>query len=216
MSHAKNKIPETVFIVDDDASICAGLSDLLESAGLATRSYSSAEAFLESWTADMIGCVVLDVRLPGISGLELQSKLLEAGIALPVIIMTAHGDVPMVRKALKAGAIEFLSKPFKDDELLQAVEQSFALDRTRREKQDRAHGIELRAQSLTERERQVMELVTAGLTNKEIAERLYLSVVTVKLHRGQMMRKMQAESLADLVKMSELLPRSEKPRSAQA
>jgi FixJ family two-component response regulator len=164
----------------------------------------------------MIGCVVLDVRLPGISGLELQSKLLEAGIALPVIIMTAHGDVPMVRKALKAGAIEFLSKPFKDDELLQAVEQAFALDRTRREKQDRAHGIELRAQSLTERERQVMELVTAGLTNKEIAERLYLSVVTVKLHRGQMMRKMRAESLADLVKMSEQLPRSEKPRSTQA
>ncbi|HTB98151.1 MAG TPA: response regulator [Terracidiphilus sp.] len=216
MTGDKNRSTEKVFIVEDDASICAGLSDLLESAGLATQSFASAEQFLGRWTPDMTGCIVLDVRLPGISGLELQSKLLESKIVLPVVIMTAHGDVPMVRKALKAGAVEFLSKPFQDSELLEAVEQAFALDRVRREKQDRAQTIELRAQSLTERERQVMGLVTTGLTNKEIAERLFLSVVTVKLHRGQMMRKMQAESLADLVKMSELLSHQENPRNPQS
>jgi FixJ family two-component response regulator len=194
---------ETVFIVDDDAAICAGLCDLLESVEVKTKHYSSAEEFLEGWDPGTSGCLVLDVRLPGISGMELHTKLAESGSLLPVIIMTAHGDMPMVRKALKAGAVEFLIKPFHDEELLQAVEQAFAQDRAQRRANSLVTSIQARAETLTEREREVMELVTAGMTNKEIAERLYLSVVTIKLHRGQVMRKMQAESLADLVKMSE-------------
>jgi FixJ family two-component response regulator len=201
---ASNSI-QTVFTVDDDAAICAGLCDLLESAGLKTRQYSSAEEFLESWNPNMPGCLVLDVRLPGMSGMELHAKLAEAGASLPVIIMTAHGDMPMVRKALKAGAVEFLIKPFQDEELLRAVEEAFAVDRAQRRAEKLVNSIQARAETLTERERQVMDLVAAGLTNKEIAEKLYLSVVTIKLHRGQVMRKMQAETLADLVKMSERL-----------
>lgn len=196
-------LDETVYIVDDDAAICAGLCDLLESAGLHTQSLASAEEFIEAWEPAMKGCLLLDVRLPGISGMELQSKLVELGIAMPAIIMTAHGDMPMVKKALKAGAVEFLIKPFQDEELLQAVDQALALDRSRRKSDLLVGSITARVGMLTERERQVMDLVTAGLTNKEIAERLFLSVVTVKLYRGQVMRKMQANSLADLVKMSE-------------
>jgi FixJ family two-component response regulator len=194
---------ETVFIVDDDSAICAGLCDLLESAGLKARHYSSAEEFLEKWNPDMAGCLVLDVRLPGITGMELHANLVESRVSLPVIIMTGHGDMPMVRKALKAGAVEFLIKPFKDCELLLAVEQAFERDRAQRRAGDLMNSIQSRAETLTAREREVMALVTAGLTNKAIAEELHLSVVTIKLHRGQVMRKMQAGSLADLVKMSE-------------
>jgi FixJ family two-component response regulator len=203
MKSADSSSVETVFIVDDDAAICAGICDLLESADLRTRHFSSAEEFFENWNPSMSGCLVLDVRLPGISGMELHAKLMESRISLPVIIMTAHGDMPMVRKALKAGAVEFLIKPFQDEELLQAVGQAFSLERAQRRAESLLNSIQARAETLTERERQVMGLVTAGLTNKEIAEKLFLSVVTVKLHRGQVMRKMQAESLADLVKMSE-------------
>jgi FixJ family two-component response regulator len=193
---------ETVFIVDDDVAICAGICDLLESANFKTRQFSSAEEFLENWNPGMSGCLLLDVRLPGVSGMELHAKMRDSGVSLPVIIMTAHGDMAMVRKALKAGAVEFLIKPFQDEELLQAVQQAFALDRTQRQADTLLSSIQARAEMLTERERQVMELVTAGLTNKEIADKLFLSVVTIKLHRGQVMRKMRAESLADLVKMS--------------
>ena len=194
---------QTVFIVDDDAAICAGIRDLLESAALKTETYSSAEQFLEKWDRSRPGCLVLDVRLPGMNGMELHTQLAESGAPLPVIIMTAHGDMPMVRKALKAGAIEFLIKPFQDEELLEAVEQAFAQERAQRQAGNLLSSIQTRVEALTEREREVMILVTAGLTNREIAERLYLSVVTVKLHRGQVMRKMRAESLADLVKMAE-------------
>lgn len=208
MTTARSDSIEIVFIVDDDEAIRAGVSDLLESAGLRTEQYSSAEEFLEIWNPEIAGCLVLDVRLPGMSGMELQGRLAESGVALPVIIMTAHGDMPMVRKALKAGAVEFLIKPFQDAELLDAVEQAFALDRSRRRDGELMHSIQTRAGTLTERERQVMGLVTAGLTNREIAEKIFLSVVTVKLHRSQVMRKMQAESLADLVKMSEWLNKS--------
>jgi FixJ family two-component response regulator len=151
----------------------------------------------------MAGCLVLDVRLPGMSGMELHAKLVESDIFIPVIIMTGHGDMPMVRKALKAGAIEFLIKPFRDEELLQAVELAFALDRNQRRADQLVNSIQARAEKLSERERQVMNLVTAGLTNRQIAEKLYLSIVTIKLHRRQVMKKMQAESLADLVRMSE-------------
>lgn len=194
---------ETVYIVDDDPSLRDGLCDLLDSAGLKTACFPSAEDFVEKATADMAGCLLLDVRLPGMSGIELQSRMAEFGISLPIIIMTAHGDVPMVRKALKAGAVEFLTKPFSSDELLDSVQQAFARDRERRRSEIQMSSIHARFQTLTERERQTLELVTAGLTNKEIADKLHLSVVTIKLHRGQVMRKMQAESLADLVKMRE-------------
>ena len=211
MNEVETNSSQTVFIIDDDAAICAGLSDLLESAGLKTQDYPSAEKFLEGWKPGTPGCLVLDVRLPGINGMELHQKLAQCSASLPVIIMTAHGDMPMVRKALKAGAVEFLIKPFQDEELLQAVEQAFALDREQRRANALMNTIRARAKALSDREREVMDLVAAGLTNKEIAERLYLSVVTIKLHRGQVMRKMQAESLADLVRMSEkikLIPNS--------
>jgi FixJ family two-component response regulator len=200
---SNDSMVETVFIVEDDAAICAGLCDLLESAGITTRQFRSAEEFLGAWTAGMAGCLVLDVRLPGMSGMELHASLVKSQILLPVIIMTGHGDMPMVRKALKAGAIEFLIKPFQDEELLQAVKQAFDLHRAQIHAGDLVSSIQSRIGLLTERERQVMALVTAGLTNKEIAEKLYLSVVTIKLYRGQVMRKMRAKSLADLVKMSE-------------
>jgi FixJ family two-component response regulator len=213
MKRAGQSAEATVYVVDDDAAIRAGLCDLLESAGVKTRPFSSAEEFLEAWGLEMAGCLVLDVRLPGISGMELQSKLVESGITLPVIIMTGHGDMPMVKKALKAGAVEFLIKPFQDGELLQAVEQAFAMDRARRASDDLVSSLHARAEKLTERERQVMEMVTAGLTNKEIAEKLFLSLVTVKLYRGQVMRKMQADSLAELVKMSEKMRESGGERS---
>ncbi len=203
MTTGDSSAMEKVFVVDDDPAICEGLCELLESAGLQACQYGSAEEFFNKWDASMVGCLVLDVRLPGMGGLEVQAKLAESGVSLPVIIMTAHGDMPMVRKALKAGAVEFLIKPFQDEELLQAVEQAFALERANRRKDSLVHSLQARIETLTERERQVMALVTAGLTNKEIAERLFLSVVTVKLHRGQMMKKMHAETLADLVRMWE-------------
>lgn len=201
-------IRETVFIVDDDPSIREGVMNLLESVGIAAQSFATAEAFAKEWNPASAGCLLLDARLPGISGVEFQEQLQKSGIAFPVIFMTAHGDVPMVRKVLKAGAIEFLVKPFQKEELLHAVEHAFALDRTRRKSDDLNNAIQTKADTLTQRERQVMELVTAGLTNKEIADKLYLSIVTIKLHRSQVMRKMGAGSLADLVKMSEKLSES--------
>ena len=194
---------ETVFIVDDDESIREGVSNLLEAVGINAKCYATAEGFRAHWSAAMAGCLLLDARLPGIGGVELQDRLRESSIKIPVIFMTAHGDIPMVRKVMKAGAVEFLTKPFHKEELLNAIEQAFASDRARRLEEAVLDSIRLRACSLTERERQVMELVATGLTNKEIAQRLFLSLVTIKLHRGQVMRKMQAESLADLVRISE-------------
>jgi len=194
---------ETVFIVDDDASIREGVSNLLEAVGINAKCYATAEGFSAHWSNAMAGCLLLDARLPGIGGVEFQERLRTSGAQIPVIFMTAHGDIPMVRKVMKAGAVEFLTKPFQKEELLNAVEQAFASDRARRMEKAILDSIQARIDSLTPREREVMDMVAIGLTNKEIAERLYLSVVTIKLHRGQVMRKMQAESLADLVKMSE-------------
>lgn len=208
MSKADPNLDECVYVVDDDDAIREGVCDLLESAGLKTRSFASAEEFLETSEPDARGCLVLDVRLPGMSGMQLQRRLADSHIGLPVIIMTAHGDVPMVKQALKSGAVDFLTKPFQDDELLQAVEQAFQLDRARRRSDFVVSTIAARAETLTERERSVLELVTGGLTNREIAERLFLSIPTVKLYRGQVMRKMQADSLADLVKMVEKVKES--------
>ncbi|MGC1422274.1 MAG: response regulator [Terracidiphilus sp.] len=204
----------TVFIVDDDYAIRESLSDLMDSAGLKTQIFASAEEFLDGWDPKMSGCLLLDVRLPGMSGMEMQSALFQSGIAIPIIIMTAHGDMPMVRRAMKAGAVEFLIKPFNDEELLQAVEQAFELDRAHRRAGDQVRSIQDRTETLNERERQVMALVTAGLTNKEVADKLHLSVVTIKLYRGQMMKKMKAETLADLVKMYEKINPSGEPKAS--
>ena len=203
-------ITQTVFIVDDDPAICESLCDLIESAGLGTRQFASAEEFLDICTPDLAGCLVLDVRLPGMSGMELQQKLLKTGLQIPVIIMTAHGDIPMVRNAMKAGAVEFLTKPFQAEELLAAIDQAFALDRSRRSARSLEQSIIERWKTLSERERQVLEMVTAGMLNKQIADRLSLSLITVKLYRRQVMDKMQAETFADLVKMWERM------KSAQA
>ncbi len=212
MTSARIENNSTVFIVDDDPAIRESLTDLLDSVGVRTLVFASAEDFLGARTSQMTGCLLLDVRLPGMNGMEMQAKLSESGFDLPIIIMTAHGDVPMVRKALKAGAFEFLIKPFKDEELLEAVEQAFALDGAHRVADNFVNSIQTRTWTLNERERQVMALVTSGLTNKEIADKMHLSVVTIKLYRGQMMRKMQADTLADLVKMWEKIKPSDRPR----
>ena len=194
---------ETVFIVDDDESIREGLSNFLEAVGIDAKSYSTAEGFSANWFEHMAGCLLLDARLPGISGVEFQERLRKSGVKIPVIFMTAHGDVPMVRKVMKAGAVEFLTKPFQKEELLHAVEQAFASDRARRKEDAILDSIRARIESLTSREREVMAMVTAGLLNKQIAGELNLSEITVKLHRRQVMEKMRAGSLAELVKMCE-------------
>jgi FixJ family two-component response regulator len=202
-AEATIRTSEAVFIVDDDASICEGLSNLLESVGIRAETYSSAEAILENWSAANAGCMLLDARLPGMSGVEFQEQMQQLGIGMPVIFMTAHGDVPMVRKVMKAGAVEFLTKPFQKEELLHAIDHAFAFDRERRREEEILNSIKARMGTLTGREREVMERVTAGLLNKQIAAELNLSEITVKLYRRQVMDKMQAKSLAELVKLSE-------------
>lgn len=195
--------PETVYIVDDDPSICEGLGNLLEAAGIGTECYSSAEAFRKVLSGVLSGCILLDVRLPGISGPDFQDELLNSGCATPVIFMTAHGDMPMVRKVLKTGAVEFLFKPFQKEELLQAVGHAFAIDRERRREEAIVQAIRAKIAALTERERQIMAMVTAGLLNKQIAGELDISEIMVKVHRRRVMDGMRAGSLADLVKMCE-------------
>lgn len=206
MSHTGNveaRVTQTVFIVDDDPSICEALSNLLDAVGIPTQSYPSAEAFRDSWDRESAGCVLLDARLPGMSGVAFQEQMRATGIDLPIVFMTAHGDIPMVRKVMKAGAIEFLTKPFQKEELLHAVREAFALDRAKREEEDNLRSIRTRIDSLSPREREVMAMVTAGLLNKQIAARLNLSEIMVKTHRRHMMEKMQVDSLAELVKVSE-------------
>ena len=206
MSEANNTkaaARQIVFIVDDDPSICEGLANLLESVGIPTQSYSSAESFREEWNREGTGCLLLDARLPGISGVAFQEQMSGGVIDLPVIFMTAHGDIPMVRKVMKAGAVEFLTKPFQKEELLHAVKEAFALDRAKREKEDNLQSIRTRIGSLSPREREVMALVTAGLLNKQIAAELNISEIMVKTHRRHMMEKMQVDSLAELVKLGE-------------
>jgi FixJ family two-component response regulator len=205
--------PEIVFIIDDDESICEGLSNLLEAVGISAQAYPSAEEFHEQWHAGCAGCLLLDARLPGMSGVEFQELMQQSSIRLPIIFMTAHGDIPMVRKVMKAGAVEFLTKPFQQEELLQAVEHAFALDRTRRNEHDIVQSIRMRIESLSPREREVMGMVTAGMLNKQIAADLNLSEITVKLHRRHVMEKMQAGSLADLVKMDERIRGALRPKS---
>ena len=200
---SEQNLQETAFIVDDDAAIREGLANLLEAVGIASEQFASAEEFLREWSPARPGCLVLDARLPGMTGVEFQEKLRSSAIDIPIIFMTAHGDVPMVRKVMKAGAIEFLTKPFEKQELLAAIEHAFARDRARRSEDAALAPLRARFESLTPREREVMQLVTAGLLNKQIAAELELSEITVKVHRRSVLEKMQAESLADLVKMAE-------------
>lgn len=206
---------QRVHIIDDDPSICDGVSNLLEAVGIQTRCYASAEEFRAVLGKNLAGCVLLDARLPGMSGPEFQDELVRRGCGLPVIFMTAHGDMPMVRKVLKSGAIEFLFKPFQKDELLQAVKQAFEIDREHRREQARTEAIQARIDALTDRERQIMALVTTGLLNKQIAAELEISEIMVKVHRRRVMEGMQAESLADLVKMCERVKFTSEPAKIQ-
>jgi FixJ family two-component response regulator len=194
-----------VYIIDDDASIREMLASLFRSVGLRVEVFGSASQLLESKLPDVASCFVLDVRLPGLSGLDLQAELAAANIHTPIIFMTGHGDIPMSVRAMKAGAVDFLTKPFRDQDLLDAVTAALERDRKRLKQDKDGSGLRLRFESLTPREQQVMSLVTAGLMNKQAAARVGLSEVTVKIHRGNMMRKMGARSLADLVRMAEAL-----------
>lgn len=188
-----------VYVVDDDEPMRDSLVWLLESQGFAVQSFPSAERFLEAYREDMCGCLVLDVRMPGMSGLELYERLSARRSALPVIFVTGHGDVPMAVSALKKGAVDFIEKPFNHKEMLLLVAQSLALDRTQREDRARAEAVQRRVASLTDREREVMELIVAGRMNRQIADDLGISVKTVEVHRARVMEKMAVGSVAELV-----------------
>lgn len=194
-----------VFVVDDDEDMRLALGNLFSSVGLAVKLFGSATEFLQAVPADAPGCLVLDIRLPGVSGLEFQSQLARANAHIPIIFMTGHGDIPMSVRAMKAGAVDFLTKPFRDQDMLDAVAAAMEADRRGRAESEASADVRERYARLSPREREVMVLVTRGLMNKQVAGELGLSEITVKLYRGQAMRKMAATSLADLVRMAELL-----------
>jgi FixJ family two-component response regulator len=194
-----------VHVIDDDPSLRDALESLFRSVGLEVRSYGSTREFVEAKRPDRPACLVLDIRLPGASGLEFQSQLAELGIALPVILMTGHGDIPMSVRGMKAGAVDFLPKPFRDQDMLDAVTTAIERDRRDREASAQQEAIRARYATLSPREQQVMALVTAGKLNKQVAGDLSLSEITVKIHRGSAMRKMGARTLPDLVRMAEAL-----------
>jgi FixJ family two-component response regulator len=194
-----------VFVVDDDGPMRESLKNLIRSIGLRVELYSSAQEFLESNRPDMPSCLVLDVRLPGLSGLELQKRTIEAGIEIPIIFITGYGDIPMTVNAMKAGAVEFLVKPFRDQDLLDAIQKALEHDHKARDQRAAQEALRRRFASLTPREREVMARVVAGLLNKQVGVELGMSETTVKIHRHQVMEKMRAGSLPELVRMADRL-----------
>ena len=194
-----------VFVIDDDVAMRATLSSLFRSIGLRVELFGSANEFAQIKMPDVASCLVLDIRLPGVSGLDFQAKLAEADIHIPIIFMTGHGDIPMSVKAMKAGAIDFLTKPFRDQDMLDAVIRALERDQKRRDSEKAVSELRILFDSLTSREREVITLVAAGLMNKQIAAKLGITEITVKVHRGHMMQKMKARSLIDLLGMADLL-----------
>jgi len=199
-----------VHIIDDDESVRHALDSLFRSVDIDTQLHRSAQDFLRASRPDCPSCLVLDIRLPGINGLDFQEHLTQLNIQVPVVLMTGHGDIPMSVRGMKAGAVDFLTKPFRDQDMLDAVTHALDLDRKRREGEVAASGLRARFESLTPRQKEVLALVTSGLMNKQVAGLLDVSEITVKIHRGQVMKKMEAKSLAELVKMAEMLGISRK------